>query len=205
MEEMVQEENCYFCSRQPTEEVLCCKSWNQPCVYPSNWQQPTFVLISRIRNYLDDFRHLNLLHMFLIKNRSYLLFCSPITHRYDLPAKPGVVEEARSAPAVPTSTQAEKPAEVPTAVTTHAEPPAELASPEIVAPEPEPSEPAVTKRKRGHPPGSKNKPRVYPNCTTSAACVEHCKNCKEGLACNLHTAAQWCSKCTRTRLCTEHA
>ena len=125
--------------------------------------------------------------------------------RDDLPANPVVVEETRSAPEAPISIQAEKPAEVPTAVTTHAEPPAELASPEAVAPEPEPSEPVVAKRKRGRPPGSKNKPRVCPNCTTSAPCVAHCSNCKEGLACNLHTATQRCAKCTRTRSCAEHA
>ena len=125
--------------------------------------------------------------------------------RDDLPAKPVIVEEARSAPAVPTSVQVEKPAEVPTAVPTHTEPPVELASPEVAAPEPEPSEPVVAKRKRGRPQGSKNKLRVCQNCTTSAACVAHCKNCKEGLACNMHTLTQRCAKYSRTRLCAEHA
>ncbi len=125
--------------------------------------------------------------------------------RDDLRAKPVVMEEARSTPEVPTSLRAEMPAEVPTAVTMHAEPPAQLASPEVAAPEPEPSEPVVAKRKRGQPPGSKNKPRVCPNCTAYASCISHCNNGKEGLACNLHTAAQRCAKCTRTRLCAEHA
>ena len=46
---------------------------------------------------------------------------------------------------------------------------------------------------------------VPPHCTIYATCVAHCNNCKEGVACNLHTAAQLSAKCTRTRLCAEHA
>ena len=61
------------------------------------------------------------------------------------------------------------------------------------------------RRGRGRPAGSKNKPKVCPNCTPSTACVTHCMSCKAGLACDLHTASQRCAKCTRTRLCAEHA
>ena len=66
------------------------------------------------------------------------------------------------------------------------------------------ADPPATRRGRGRPAGSKNKPKVCPNCTPSTACVTHCMSCKAGLACDLHTASQRCAKCTRTRLCAEH-
>ena len=121
--------------------------------------------------------------------------------RDDLPTTPAPIGETRLALDAPAPPQAVKPAEAPTAVPMHAELPAELAPPEVVALEPEPT---VAKRGRGHPPGSKNKPRVCPNYTTSAACVVHSIKCKEGLACNLHTETQLCAKCTRTRLESTH-
>ena len=62
----------------------------------------------------------------------------------------------------------------------------------------------ITKRGRGRPIGSKNRPKVCPNCTSSTACVTHCTSCRSGLACDSHTASQRCAKCTRTRLCAEH-
>ena len=59
-------------------------------------------------------------------------------------------------------------------------------------------------RRRGRPAGSKNKPRVCPNCTTSFKCVTHCEFCKEGRACDSHTAQDRCAKCTKTRPCIDH-
>ena len=75
-------------------------------------------------------------------------------------------------------------------------PPQELTTPA----EPEPPLP----RRRGRPVGSKNKPRICPNCTVSSKCVAHCKFCKGGRACDSHTAQDCCAKCTKTRLCIAH-
>ena len=65
------------------------------------------------------------------------------------------------------------------------------------------AEPPLPKR-RGRPPGSKNKPRVCPNCTATYKCVAHCESCEGGLACDSHTAQDRCTKCTKTRLCVAH-
>ena len=85
---------------------------------------------------------------------------------------------------------------------THApQPVVEEPSPEETVPPTEPlPEPPAPKR-RGRPPGSKNKPRVCPNCTASSKCVAHCEFCKSGLACTQHTVQDRCGKCTRTRPC----
>ena len=65
------------------------------------------------------------------------------------------------------------------------------------------AEPPLPKR-RGRPPGSKNKPRVCPNCTATCKCVAHCEFCKGGLACDSHNVQDRCAKCTKTRLCVAH-
>ena len=57
--------------------------------------------------------------------------------RDDLPTTPSAIGEAKVTPALPVTPRAEKLAEPPAAVPTHAEPSAELAPPEELAPEPE--------------------------------------------------------------------
>ena len=78
----------------------------------------------------------------------------------DLPSTPVPVREARSAIDLPAPTSAEAKEATDAPVLTPAAVSAELVLPEETAPEPEP---AVPKRGRGRPPGSKNKPRVCPN------------------------------------------
>ena len=85
------------------------------------------------------------------------------------------------------------------------QPPARLPTiPEDAALEMEtvPEQPAP--KRRGRPPGRKNKPHVCPRCTDSFTCVAHCENCKGGLACNQHTVQDRYAKCTRTRPCAAH-
>ena len=72
------------------------------------------------------------------------------------------------------------------------------------APLPEPPLPIPPPKRRGRPPGRKNKPRVCPNCTASSKCVTHCEFCKGGLACDSHTAQDRCVRCTKTRPCIAH-
>ena len=85
------------------------------------------------------------------------------------------------------------------------QPPARLPTiPEDAALDTEAAPEQPTPRRRGRPPGRKNKPRVCPRCTDSFTCVAHCENCKGGLACNQHTVQDRCAKCTRTRPCAAH-
>ena len=98
------------------------------------------------------------------------------------PAPVTVAEEATPAPLVP------KPTLTPRAQQSVREPIPPLDSTVPAEPLPEPPLP----KKRGRPPGSKNKPRVCPNCTASFKCVAHCEFCKGGLACDSHTAQDRC-------------
>ena len=76
-------------------------------------------------------------------------------------------------------------------------------SQELTLPAEPVAEPPLPKR-RGRPPGSKNKPHVCPNCTASSKCIAHCEFCKRGLPCDSHTARDRCTKCTKTRPCLAH-
>ena len=105
----------------------------------------------------------------------------PLAVEESVPAPP--VLESPPAPKLPAQHEE---AALPQELTTQAEP--ELPPP----------------RKRGRPAGSKNKPRVCPNCTASFKCVTHCEFCKEGRACDSHTAQDRCAKCTKTRPCIDH-
>ena len=109
---------------------------------------------------------------------------------------PVEVEELDPAPPVPKQTPATL------APKPHAlQSPAELPPPDDMAPPAEPIPEPLAPKRRGRPPGSKNKPRVCPNCTASSKCVVHCELCKGGLACDLHTAQDRCAKCARTCPC----
>ena len=112
------------------------------------------------------------------------------------PAPVTVDEETTPAPAplVPT------PALTPQTQPSFREPVPPLDSTAPAEPLPEPPPP----KRRGRPPGSKNKPGVCPNCTASSKCVAHCEFCKGGLACDSHTAQDRCLRCTKTRPCIAH-
>ena len=75
---------------------------------------------------------------------------------------------------------------------------------EIEIPQPEPVDVTEPRRRRGRPPGSRNKPKACPNCSPNVPCVDHCAECRTGSACEQHTARQRCAKCTRTRTCPAH-
>ena len=93
---------------------------------------------------------------------------------------PVAVEKPAPAPLVPKPTPApEQHAPQPPADSI---PPQELTVPAEQVPEP------PLPRRRGRPPGSKNKPCVCPNCTATYKCVAHCEFCKGGLACDSHNA-----------------
>ena len=108
-------------------------------------------------------------------------------------------KESTSAPSVlepAPATSASKPQAV--------QPSVELPPPQELTLPTEPAAESPLPKRRGRPPGSKNKPRVCPNCTTSSKCVAHCEFCKGGLSCDSHTARDRCAKCTKTRPCVEH-
>ena len=120
--------------------------------------------------------------------------------RDEVPTAPIVPPYGPSLPDKATITSEEPPLETSDAIPTPVDVPDQSM---VEEPVPATGTPAA-RRGRGRPAGSKNKPKVCPNCTPSTACVTHCMSCKAGLACDLHTASQRCAKCTRTRLCAEH-
>ena len=109
------------------------------------------------------------------------------------------LKEPTPAPSAP------KPAPATSTPKPHAVQPSVELSPsqELTLPTEPVAEPPLPKR-RGCPPGSKNKPRACPNCTASSKCVAHCQFCKGGLPCDSHTAQDRCAKCTKTRPCVVH-
>ena len=122
----------------------------------------------------------------------------------DLPVTPAFVEGRDfSETSVPLPT--EEPSGVPTAASAPVELPSEPIVTETKSPKSEPIEVPNTKRSPRRPPGRKNKPKTCPNCTTNVPCVDHCLQCKTGLASEQHTARQRCAKCTRTRTCAAHS
>ena len=125
--------------------------------------------------------------------------------RDDRPRTP-IIVEGRDFPESSARLSAEKLPETPSdAEPAFGELPLESVPEEAVIPKPEPTEVSETKRSRGRPPGSKNKPKTCPNCTPNVPCVDHCVQCKTGSACEQHTARQRCAKCTRTRTCPAHS
>ena len=73
-------------------------------------------------------------------------------------------------------------------------PPVSISEPEI---------PPVAKR-RGRPKGSKKKVFPCTLCTPNVPCVKHCENCLKRKGCQVHTEAEACRQCTRTRRCYKH-
>ena len=125
----------------------------------------------------------------------------PEDNRLEQGRIPVSVEDKESTPAPSVlepapATSASKPQAV--------QPSVELPPPQELTLPTEPAAESPLPKQRGRPPGSKNKPRVCPNCTTSSKCVAHCEFCKGGLSCDSHTARDRCAKCTKTRPCVEH-
>ena len=126
----------------------------------------------------------------------------PEENRLEESRKPVPVEVPEPAP-VPPAPEQTLPTPAPEPI--EPQPSARLLTiPEETALETELAPELPAPKRRGRPPGSKNKPRVCPRCTASLKCVVHCENCKSGLACNLHTVQDRCAKCTRTRPCAAH-